>query len=79
MSDKTKRIIILSKDELSKTLTRLTSEVVEKVKNLDNLLLVGIPTRGVDLTRVLEKELFFTIFEILTSSCWIILPEPMVR
>ena len=59
MSDKTKRIIILSKDELSKTLTRLTSEIVEKVKNLDNLLLVGIPTRGVDLTRVLEKELFF--------------------
>ena len=59
MSDKTKRIIILSKDELSKTLKRLTSEVVEKVKNLDNLLLVGIPTRGVDLTRVLEKELFF--------------------
>ena len=59
MADKTKRIIILSKVELSKTLTRLTSEVVEKVKNLDNLLLVGIPTRGVDLTRVLEKELFF--------------------
>ena len=59
MSDKTKRIIILSKNELSKTLKRLTSEVVEKVKNLDNLLLVGIPTRGVDLTRVLEKELFF--------------------
>jgi len=59
MSNKTKRIIILSKDELGKTLTRLTSEVVEKVKNLDNLLLVGIPTRGVDLTRVLEKELFF--------------------
>ena len=59
MTNKTKRITILSKDELSKTLTRLTSEVVEKVKNLDNLLLVGIPTRGVDLTRVLEKELFF--------------------
>ncbi len=59
MSDKTKRIIILSKDDLSKTIKRLTSEVVEKVKNLDNLLLVGIPTRGVDLTRVLEKELFF--------------------
>ena len=58
MSDKTKRIIILSKDELSKTLTRLTSEVVEKVKNLDELVLAGIPTRGVDLTAVLEKELF---------------------
>ena len=59
MSNKTKRIVILTKDELRKTISRLTSEIVEKVKNLDNLLLVGIPTRGVDLTRVLEKELFF--------------------
>ena len=59
MSNKTKKIVILTKDELRKTLSRLTSEVIEKVKNLDNLLLVGIPTRGIDLTAVLEKELFF--------------------
>ena len=58
MSNKTKRIVILTKDELRKTISRLTSEIVEKVKNLDNLLLVGIPTRGIDLTAVLEKELF---------------------
>ena len=59
MSNKTKKIVILTKDELRKTLSRLTSEVIEKVKNLDNLLLVGIPTRGVDLAEVLEKELFY--------------------
>ena len=58
MSNKTKRIVILTKDELRKTLSRLTSEVVEKVKNLDELVLAGIPTRGIDLTAVLEKELF---------------------
>ena len=58
MSNKTKRIVILTKDELKKTISRLTSEVVENVKNLDKLLLVGIPTRGIDLTEVLEKELF---------------------
>ena len=59
MSNKTnKRIIILSELELKKTLSRLTSEIIEKVKNLDNLLLVGIPTRGIDLAEVLEKELF---------------------
>ena len=58
MSNKTKRIVILTQDELRKTLSRLTSEVVEKVKNLDNLVLVGIPTRGIDLAKVLEKELF---------------------
>ena len=58
MSNKTKRIVILSEVELRKTLLRLTSEIIEKVKNLDNLLMVGIPTRGIDLTEVLVKELF---------------------
>ena len=59
MSNKTKKITILNEVELRKTLSRLTSEIVEKVKNLDNLLLVGIPTRGIFLAEVLEKELFF--------------------
>ncbi|MBO8230731.1 bifunctional pyr operon transcriptional regulator/uracil phosphoribosyltransferase PyrR [Prochlorococcus marinus str. MU1404] len=59
MSNKTKRVIILNAVELRKTISRLTSEIIEKVKNLDNLLLVGIPTRGIDLAKVLEKELFF--------------------
>ena len=57
MANKTKRIVILTKDELKKTISRLTSEVVENVKNLDKLLLVGIPTRGIDLAEVLGKEL----------------------
>ena len=59
MSNKTKRIVILTELELRKTLSRLTSEIIKKVKNLDKLLLVGIPTRGIDLAEVLEKELFF--------------------
>ena len=58
MSNKTKRIVILSEVELKKTLSRLTSEIIEKVKNLDNLLLVGIPTRGINLAEVIVKELF---------------------
>ena len=58
MTNKTKRIVILTENELRKTLSRLTSEIIEKVQNLDNLLLVGIPTRGIDLAEVLEKELF---------------------
>ena len=58
MSNKNKRIVILNKVELRKTLSRLTSEIIEKVKNLDNLVLVGIPTRGIDMAEVLEKELF---------------------
>ena len=57
MSNKTKRIVILTEVELKKTLSRLTFEIIEKVKDLDNLLLVGIPTRGIDLAEVLQKEL----------------------
>ena len=59
MPNRTKRIVILTEEELRKTISRLTSEIIEKVINLDNLLLVGIPTRGIDLAKVLEKELLF--------------------
>ena len=58
MSKKTKKIVLLTEVELRKTLSRLTSEIIEKVKNLENLLLVGIHTIGIDLAQVLEKELF---------------------
>ena len=58
MSNKKKRIVILTELELKKTLSRLTSEIIEKVKSLDNLILVGIPTRGIDLVKVLEEKLF---------------------
>ena len=58
MSKKTKKIVILSEVELRKTISRLTSEIIEKVKNIEDLLLIGVPTRGIDLAKVLEKELF---------------------
>ena len=58
MSSK-KRIVLLNEVELRKTLSRLTLEIIEKVKDLDKLLLVGIPTRGIDLADVLEKELLY--------------------
>jgi len=57
MPNKNNRVIILTAVELRKTISRLTSEIIEKVESLDNLLLVGIPTRGIDLAEVLEKEL----------------------
>ena len=58
MPNKKKRIEILTEVELKKTLSRLTCEIIEKVANLDELLLVGVPTRGVHLAEVLEKEMF---------------------
>ena len=57
MSNKAKRIVILTEVELKKTISRLTSEIIERVKNIDNLILVGVPTRGIYLADVLEKEL----------------------
>ena len=58
MSNKGKRIVILNEVELKKTISRLTYEIIEKLTNIDDLLLVGVPTRGVHLAEVLEKEMF---------------------
>ena len=57
MSNPNKKIIILNENELRKTFSRLTFEVIEKISNLENLLLVGIPTRGVHMAEVLKKEI----------------------
>ena len=67
MSKKTKKIVILTEVELRKTISRLTCEIIEKVKKLDNLLLVGIPTRGIELTEVLEKEQLIQLFTEMTK------------
>ena len=58
MLNKEKKIIILTDVELKKTLSRLTFEIIENVENIDDLLLIGIPTRGVNLAEVLRKEIF---------------------
>lgn len=51
------RVEILSEQELGRTLMRLASQVLESVPESHNLLLLGIPTRGVHLASVLAKEL----------------------
>ena len=51
------RVEILSSDELRRTLMRLASQVLERVGGLDDLVLLGIPTRGVQLASVLARSL----------------------
>jgi pyrimidine operon attenuation protein/uracil phosphoribosyltransferase len=51
------RIEILSGDELGRTLNRLASQVLESVADSRQLILLGIPTRGVALARVLAQRL----------------------
>ena len=51
------RVEILSAGELGRTLNRLASQVLESVADSRQLVLVGIPTRGVALAEVLAQKL----------------------
>ena len=51
------RLVILSSDELARTLDRLASQVLEVSADTRQLVLVGIPTRGVALATVLSARL----------------------
>ena len=57
MSNLEKRIEILTKVELRNVLKRLTAEILEKIDNPQNLILMGIPTRGVNLSEVIALEI----------------------
>ena len=50
-------IEILSERELGRTLARLATQILETVEDSRTLMLLGIPTRGVQLSRVLAHEL----------------------
>ncbi|MFZ9850388.1 MAG: bifunctional pyr operon transcriptional regulator/uracil phosphoribosyltransferase PyrR [Vulcanococcus sp.] len=51
------RLEILSAEELGRTIHRLASQVLESVADSRQLILLGIPTRGVALARVLAEHL----------------------
>jgi pyrimidine operon attenuation protein/uracil phosphoribosyltransferase len=51
------RVEILSAEELGRTLNRLASQVLESMADSRQLLLLGIPTRGVALAEVLAQQL----------------------
>lgn len=48
---------ILSPQELRRTITRLASEVIERTGGLEQLVLLGIPTRGVPLAIALAQQI----------------------
>ncbi len=52
-----KIVEILSAEELRRTLTRLASEIIEKSRDLSQLILVGIYTRGVPLAHILARQI----------------------
>lgn len=53
----TKVVEILSAEEIRRTLTRLASQVVERSRDLSNLAILGIYTRGVSLAQLLARQI----------------------
>tara|TARA_Y100000589_G_scaffold306711_1_gene321713 strand:- start:141 stop:677 length:537 start_codon:yes stop_codon:yes gene_type:complete len=58
MSNLEKRIEILTQTELRKIIQRLTTEILEKIDEPQKLILMGIPTRGVNLSEAIALEIF---------------------
>ncbi|NJM22471.1 MAG: bifunctional pyr operon transcriptional regulator/uracil phosphoribosyltransferase PyrR [Richelia sp. RM2_1_2] len=52
-----KVVKILSSEELPRTLRRLASEIVERTRDLSQLVLIGIYTRGVPLANLLANQI----------------------
>lgn len=52
-----KVVEILSSDEIRRTLTRLASQVVEKSRDLSQLVILGIYTKGVSLAQLLARQI----------------------
>ena len=49
--------ILLGQEELGRTLSRMAHEVVEKTTNPDELVLIGIRSRGVHLARRMARKI----------------------
>ena len=55
---KNKYSILLDKKSISSSVVRLAHEIYERNQELNNLVLIGIQTRGMPLSKRLQKELF---------------------
>ena len=83
--------VVMDADRISRTLTRIAHEIVERNKGVDQLALVGIRTRGVHIARRLARTLReITSREVPTGALDITLyrddlmrtavgPQPVVR
>ncbi|MGH2103568.1 bifunctional pyr operon transcriptional regulator/uracil phosphoribosyltransferase PyrR [Aerococcus urinaeequi] len=49
--------VIMNEKEIGRALTRLSHEIIERYKGIDNLVLVGIETRGVPLAERLAAKI----------------------
>jgi len=49
--------IVLSRGDISRAIRRIAHEILERNKGAENLLLLGIPTRGVTLAERLQRDI----------------------
>ena len=54
MADKARARVVLDADDIERSLKRIAHEILERNKGAENLILLGIPTRGVPLARRLR-------------------------
>jgi pyrimidine operon attenuation protein/uracil phosphoribosyltransferase len=57
MATPAKVVEILSSEDLRRTVTRLASQIIERTRDLSQLVLIGIYTRGVPLAEVLARQI----------------------
>ncbi|MDJ0674440.1 MAG: bifunctional pyr operon transcriptional regulator/uracil phosphoribosyltransferase PyrR [Calothrix sp. MO_167.B42] len=57
MNSSTKVVEILSPEEIRRTLNRLASQIIEKTRDLSQLVLIGIYTRGVPVAELLARQI----------------------
>lgn len=57
MNLSTKMVEILSPEEIRRTINRLASQIIETTRDLSQLVLIGIYTRGVPLAELLARQI----------------------
>ncbi len=57
MNGSAKVVEILSPEEIRRTLTRLASQIIERTRDLSQLVLIGIYTRGVSVAELLAQQI----------------------
>jgi pyrimidine operon attenuation protein/uracil phosphoribosyltransferase len=57
MNGSTKVVTILSSEEIRRTVTRVASQIIERTRDLSQLVLIGIHTRGVPLAELLARQI----------------------
>lgn len=57
MSEVVKKNVIMDSDAMRRALVRIAHEIIEKNKGVNNVVLVGIRTRGVPLAQRIAQEI----------------------